>query len=1045
MTHPLRIIYRYRVLFALLPMVLLVLFYARLTAQSPLGGEVHGSVQALIRGQSDFPNGKTTDPHIFLPDVSVYLQNTATSATSPLSTTDLDGTFMIPAQPQAVYRLCWKADGYVSGCDTKTFVLRGRNVNLQPVSVEAKRGVVFGKVTLNDNRPCRFVAPFVGVNTSTVLTAQPAGAVPVVRANSYGEYVYPALLPGPVKITAACENANVSAVRNIIPSGAIQNDMLLPNMTPTIGVAYATSAGHVVRAVAPGTTVDVTVEARDGGGFPLHYQWAVDPPVAGFVSQDAPTVKWTVSGSGLATIYVVARDHNGGNALGRVKLSTTPNEITFSGKITANDAPLVQDADVTINGVSTKTNTQGQFLIVLPKEELRYVITVEKLGYQMLSRNLYAPATGSVFKLYRSQDFLVDPRLQIDITERANTAGTDQKGVRIIIPPNSIAAGLDGKGPLATGILHIRPASYNLNDPNDTMPGDYGGIDSAGHQFRLSTFGSADVQIHDAAGHRYNLVPGKTATVQMPIHPAMLAAAPAAIPFWHYDSKQGVWLRDGAAMRVGNSYEAQSAHFSAVNMDLANSDGACTRIVVDTGIMPVPFRIRMTPLTGNFVVDAGHQDQVIGDGLNVVVREPPNTTVQFDMVDSDGNVIPNASQTITTGLTSASGAMWDPAPNPPYLDCTSEVRYDVHTVQALFPVPPQGFLSYRTPPAYLDPLQAPALAADYYNRIDPGHQKTAPGDTNDFAHWKTINGFDRPGETHTIYQNQYDLGFGRDMHMQTGGQNGLCANCIAYYVTNFETVEKAVSPGPSDQKATVAMEFSPQNNVSGIPYTKFYVFNPDGSITNSVALDDFGPKFVPTLCIICHNGNINSMGADGNLTTSRFIPFDLESFRFHPTDPNWSQATQEPRFKEMNRGILDHTNASAPVRLVITHWYGTEGDTGLPNPTFDATAVPSQWTSPTNQAPLYNAVVKTSCRSCHTTRDPGDTGQDISWQSYDSLDQESKFARILACTATGPLHHIMPQAERTFARFWLSTNPNGPLVIANSALSGFQMPNNSCQ
>jgi hypothetical protein len=130
---------------------------------------------------------------------------------------------------------------------------------------------------------------------------------------------------------------------------------------------------------------------------------------------------------------------------------------------------------------------------------------------------------------------------------------------------------------------------------------------------------------------------------------------------------------------------------------------------------------------------------------------------------------------------------------------------------------------------------------------------------------------------------------------------------------------------------------------------------------------------------------------------------------------------------------------------VITHWYGTEGDTGLPNPTFDATAVPSQWTSPTNQAPLYNAVVKTSCRSCHTTRDPGDTGQDISWQSYDSLDQESTFARILACTATGPLHHIMPQAERTFARFWLSTNPNGPLVIANSALSGFQMPNNSCQ
>jgi hypothetical protein len=684
----------------------------------------------------------------------------------------------------------------------------------------------------------------------------------------------------------------------------------------------------------------------------------------------------------------------------------------------------------------------GEFTLALPQEFPRYVVTIEKPGYQLFSRALYAPVVGATFKLIRAQDFVVDPTTPISVTERPRP-GSEQRGVQILIDANSLAAGADGSGPPATTPLHLRPATYDLRDAENQLPGDYGGIDNTSQPYRLQTFGAADISIRDAAGNPFNLVPGKTAIIRMPIDSALLASAPATIPFWQYDTKRGLWLQDGTAMRVGSMYEVKVTHFSAVNMDLAFNDAACTRIVVDTGIMPVPFKIRMTPLTGNFTVDANHQNQIISDALNVVVREPPGIKVRFDMVDSAGNIINAASQEITTGAASPSGIMWDPPPNPPYEDCTSEVRYDVNTVQALFPTPPQGFLSYRTPPPYLDPVQANGLTTAYYASIDPSGTKTTPGDVNDFARWKTANGFDRPGETCAIYQNEYDLGFGRDMHMQRGGQNGTCSNCIAYYVTNYANVEDAVSG--ANQKATVAMEFSPQNGVRGTPYTKFYVFNPDGSIANSVALDDFGPKFVPTLCIVCHNGNVSSMGPDGNLTTARFIPFDLESFRFHPTNAQYHQPQQEAAFKELNRGILDRTNASAPVRLLITDWYGTEGDTSLPNGTFDKTAVPSQWTSPTDESALYNAVVKPSCRSCHTTRDPGDTGQDISWQSFDSLNQESVFVRILVCTPTGPFHHIMPQAERTFARFWLSTNPNGPAALAGSNLSGFQPPNNSCQ
>ena len=254
-----------------------------------------------------------------------------------------------------------------------------------------------------------------------------------------------------------------------------------------------------------------------------------------------------------------------------------------------------------------------------------------------------------------------------------------------------------------------------------------------------------------------------------------------------------------------------------------------------------------------------------------------------------------------------------------------------------------------------------------------------------------LNGFNRTGENHVTYENEYDLGFGRDMHMQTGGQDGTCANCTAFYVTNYASVEDAVAG--LNHKATVAMEFSPpENNSSGAPFTKFFVFNPDGSIANSVALDDFGAKNVPSLCAVCHNGNTSgTLPADGNLSFARFIGFDLHSYRYAATKP---RAPQESDFKAMNRAILNRTNVSTPLKLLITDWYGpTEGDTTLPDATFQDLAVPTQWTTPTDEHVLYQTVVQTSCRSCHTTRDPNDTGQDISWGSYDSLDNDSPFVR----------------------------------------------------
>lgn len=1024
------------------------------TANAQLkGGEVHGSVYALLRGPDTFPKEAVFgERYILLPDITVFLKNIATSATSPEVQTNLDGTFAIPSQPEAQYELCWKAPGYVAGCNATSFVLRSGNINLFPVGVEAEAGIVYGHIALTDGAACRFVAAAFGKQTFTTVTATPAaGPARTVHANSYGDYLISALANGAVKLDGTCEGAKVAGAVTVAGSVPKLANLTLPDARPRAGLAYAAVGGNLVRAAAPGTIVHVSFDAKAGGGHPLHYTWLPDPPISGFSSPDAPTIDWTIpSTPGAATLWVLAHDDNGGNVISRVHLSTTPDRIEFSGHVLADNAPSVAGAAVSINGVARKTDGNGNFEIVLPKEEPRYVVTIKKSGYQMLSRILYAPVTQATFKLYKAQDFTVNPVGAINVTERPNESTGQKTGAQIEIAANSLASGATGEGSLATGPLHIHLKTYNLRDAENQLPGDYGGIDKSNQGVRLETYGATDVAIEDAAGNPFNLAPGKDAVMRVPIDAAMVAGAPPTIPVWHYDTSRGMWQEDGVAMKVGNFYETKVTHFSAVNMDLASGSGACTRIVVDTTVMPVPFRLRMTPLTGNFTVDANHQNQIVGGppnpGLNVVVREPPGIKVRFDVIDSNGNPVAAASQTITTGAASPSGIDWNPPPNPPYADCTTEIDYNEQTVLPPNP-PPPGFLVFQTPPDYLDPAKAEPLAETYYAKIDPGGTKTKQNDNTDFTNWKAANGFSRPGEVRAAYQNLYDLGFGRDMHMQTGGQDGSCTNCIAYYVTNYNTPDDAANQ--NNPGATVAMEYGPLNGSP--PFTRFYVFNAAGAISTTAALDESGPKYIPALCVICHNGNIappNETGdAQGNLQIARFIPFDLDSFGW-PSAAQWQRGPQEPSFKAMNNGVLNKTNPSATEINLITHWYGTEGDTSLPNPTQDGTKIPTAWTTPTDESNLYNVVVRTSCRACHSTRDATGTphtSADLTWGSYDSLNGADGLINFRVCGQTAPgTYNAMPQAERTYARFWLSTQPNAPDTLAASDLTSFQPPNNKC-
>jgi hypothetical protein len=355
-------------------------------------------------------------------------------------------------------------------------------------------------------------------------------------------------------------------------------------------------------------------------------------------------------------------------------------------------------------------------------------------------------------------------------------------------------------------------------------------------------------------------------------------------------------------------------------------------------------------------------------------------------------------------------------------------------------------------------------AIAYYNAIDPGSNKMT------FEAWKMSNDFPAgpiPASTNgsivaASYFNALDLGFGRRMIMRNN------SGASAFAVSNFTNVNDAVNG--TGLIATVAMEYSPGTN--GIPFTKFYVFNSNGVRVTSADLDGAGEKYVPGLCIVCHGGqNVNNLPPGsaypnaGNVG-AHFLPFDLRAFDYS-CDPAFTKSAQQTKFRDLNRGVLEiersiaaaaQTNARPAIIELIEGWYG---GSNLPRETQDEDFIPSGWQDTNerailkveHQAYLYHNVVAPSCRSCHVTRPAMTNGSyaPVDFRRFDHFDFwrsinyilgdvfgtfNTNFLRTTPITMTNDAAIKMPQARRTFERFWSSVSPRPQAEILRDYMLG---------
>jgi hypothetical protein len=313
-------------------------------------------------------------------------------------------------------------------------------------------------------------------------------------------------------------------------------------------------------------------------------------------------------------------------------------------------------------------------------------------------------------------------------------------------------------------------------------------------------------------------------------------------------------------------------------------------------------------------------------------------------------------------------------------------------------------------------------AQAYYKVIDPFDRRTT------FDDWKAVNGFSFSGaeDAHAVYLNGADLNFGRSMFVKTRSNGD-----VASYVQNYPTLADAINN--TNLIATVAMEYrAPENDPSAPKFTTFYVFGATGERLTKIDLDGRGEKYVPGLCNVCHGGKPKQGGFHGSIATyedqgdtgAKWIPWDLDTYKFHPS---LTRQTQEAEFKKLNAAVFG-TNPTSAAKVLINGWYG--GD-GMPNETFDGGFVPRGWqnTSDGDKSELYLKVVAPSCRACHNQRGTYNNSGHPVFQG-EQLEASLEFGTYNAFKGYRDEieslvydQGLMPLAKQTYELFWRSNQP----------------------
>lgn len=283
---------------------------ARRTGSSRIAPFVRGYIAAaVVAGRAQTPSlvalPRPRAHDVFLPRVAVWLLDLATNTPGARVLTDLSGRFTLPTGPGR-YRVCWKADGFPSGCADAIVSVGNVPVHVSTVRIPLPKGdernvAVFGSVQLADGGGFRLLEPFADLNVFGRVRLLDAARQTRHEAlvNNFGEYLLPQVpTRAQVYLVAQVEHGEglqeLQHQANLAGAPVHRIDLTIANAAPRVEplVPLQADSGLRLHVAAPGETVTLAAQAKDPDGDALEYRWLLDPG-AGLL--DTPTgaqVKW---------------------------------------------------------------------------------------------------------------------------------------------------------------------------------------------------------------------------------------------------------------------------------------------------------------------------------------------------------------------------------------------------------------------------------------------------------------------------------------------------------------------------------------------------------------------------------------------------------------------------------------------------------------------------------------------------------------------------------------------------------------------------------
>ncbi len=232
------------------------------------------------------------------------------------------------------------------------------------------------------------------------------------------------------------------------------------------------------------------------------------------------------------------------------------------GVVVDEDENPLENAKVSVHQLDLLTDDNGVFYFKdIQANQSGAVIKVELAGYFTTSTTIY-PQLNSVssvkIKLLTSD---------IGGLVQAPTGGEVPlgNGASVTFPENAFELNdVAYTGQVTVKGVWLDPTAEDLFEK---MPGNLLGIDNQNRLRGMATYGMVGVELYDPVGREVELADGKMATVKFPLPDAIRAEAPSEIPLWHYDVERGFWFEEGTAVKEGDYYVGQVAHFSFWNCD----------------------------------------------------------------------------------------------------------------------------------------------------------------------------------------------------------------------------------------------------------------------------------------------------------------------------------------------------------------------------------------------------------------------------------------------------------------------------------------------